>query len=336
MHETHPQKCFSGNTLEIFESYLEGRNVDSGIWFKTRRLVISNRLNDPEICDCYSLWLPLTDIRYETYDKRVLMEWSDCNHLCEERSGDSNLIFGYKYQPKKPNNKITVEFSDAAAAKSFIAVVICADLDPRFQEKSIILPGSQELYAFVVPKHYIPKHYVVHVLTKEGDRNELKLFIHRPDARLDVETNRRVSGAGPTLSVRFCGEVSTPNYISNITGKPSVEQGTEVKCEKAELVYTGYRLESPLIESDRVPHGEFIWVLYHIELRLTMKRLESRFDLLNGMEHLLLCCWGQSYQNEYGLCSKRLWVLEYHTLGVCRSSLESGRENHVPQACIQQ
>jgi hypothetical protein len=188
----------------------------------------------------------------------VALEWSDCNHPCEERSGDSNLIFSYKYQPKKPNNNITVEFSDTDAAKSFIAVVIRADLSPRFQKRSVVLSGFQELYAFEVPEHQNGKHYVVHVSTKEGDRNEMKLFIHRPDARIDVEINRRVPGVESMLSVRFCGKVSTPNYISNITEKPSIEKSNEVKCEKAELVYTEYRLESPLMESDRVPHGEFI------------------------------------------------------------------------------
>jgi hypothetical protein len=257
-HGTHSQECFSGNTLELFESYLEGKNENSGIWFKTRRLVISNRSNDPEICGCYSLWLPITDIRYTTYDMRVILEWSDCNHLCEERSGDSDLIFGYKYQPKKPNNTITVHFSDVAAATSFIAVVIRADLNPRFQERSIVLSGFQELYAYEVPEHQNGRHYVVHVSTKEGDRDELKLFIHRPNAKLDVEINRRISGAESMLSVKFCGKVSTPNYISNITAKPSIEQGTEVKCEKAGLVYTEYRLEFSLMEPVRVPHGEFI------------------------------------------------------------------------------
>jgi hypothetical protein len=232
--------------------------VDSGIWFKTRRLVISNRSNNPEINGCCSFWLPLTDIKYKTYDREVILEWSDCNHLCKERSGDSDLIFGYKYQPKKPNNKITVQFSDAAAAKSFIAVITRADLNPRFQEKSIVSSGFQELYAYEVPEHQNGRHYVVHVSTKEGDKDELKLFIHRPNAKLDVEINRCVSGAESMLSVKFCGKVSTPNYISNITGKPSVEKVPEVKCEKAELVYTEYRLKSPLIESDRVPHGEFI------------------------------------------------------------------------------
>jgi hypothetical protein len=258
MQNTHSQDCFSENTLQVFESYLEGKNVDSGIWFKTRRLVISYGSNDPEINGCYSFWLPITDIRYKTHDRRVILEWSDCNHLCKERSGDSDLIFGYKYQPKKPNNKITVQFSDAAAAKDFVAIVTRADQKSRFQERSVVLSELQELYAYEVPEHRNGKHYVVHVSTKEGDRDEMKLFIHRPNARLDVEINRRGSGADPMLSVKFCGKVSTPNYISNITERPSIEQGTKVECERAELVYTEYRLESSLMESDKVPHGEFI------------------------------------------------------------------------------
>jgi hypothetical protein len=294
---TRCENCDLENNLRVFESYLQGTDEDSGIWFKTRRLVMSYGLNNLRTSGCYSFWLPITDIWYEICDTKVILEWSDCNQLCEKRSGDSDLIFDYKYQPHKPNNKIIVQFSDTATAQNFVTVIISANLPSRLPWKRIVVLGSQELCAFEVPKHRIPKHYVVQILTRNGSREESKLFIHRPNASLDIWIDWPYPGAECVLSVKFCGRVSTPNYISNITGKPSSEKGTVAECSEAELVFGEYKLELPLIQtiySVQLPEGK-LCIAYSIRIKLTIRRFERHLVLLNRMERSLLCCYSQGY-----------------------------------------
>ncbi|KAF1927015.1 uncharacterized protein M421DRAFT_6573 [Didymella exigua CBS 183.55] len=221
--------------------------MTSGIWHKTRRLVISDKPSQVEVQRCNSFWLPLADIQYACRGTQVMLQWSDCNQTKEQRLGDSNLTYSRVYKPETPNNKVEIVFRDVVAAQAFIDVVTRANSGSSILWRRLGTPLTQELRLYKVQQK--PSHFIVHVSVPTvpgGDIVQSKLFIQQTDSILDIWTHSLVPGER-TLSVRFCGRVSTPNYSSDVNDKPSDDTATVARCSKAMLVFSEYKLDFPLI-----------------------------------------------------------------------------------------
>lgn len=235
------------NTVRVLESYMQGTTTTSGIWFKTRRLVISDRPSQFEARSCKSFWLPLADVQYACQDTQVTLQWSDCNQTKEQRVGDYNLIYSWIYRPETPNNEVTINFQDAKAAQMFIYVVTHANANSSIVWRRLGTPLTQELRLYKVDQ--FPSHYVIHASTPTtpgANTVQSRLFIQQTDSILDIWTSSLVPTADRTLSLRFCGRVSRPNYTSDINDRPSNNPATVARCAKASLVFSEYQLDFAL------------------------------------------------------------------------------------------
>jgi hypothetical protein len=237
-------QCTSlNNRLRLFESFLEGNAATSGIWNKTRRLVISDKPDRTGVQTCRSFWVPLADLQYTCYGTEVLLRWSDCNQKKETRLGDSNLTFSRIYVPTAPNNELRMTFQDSVAVQKFIYFATHVDLNAAILWRRIGTPSTQELRVFKAAQ--APIHYVLHVSRPKGHEITSKMFIQQTNPVFDIWTHPLASVAGCGLSVRFCGRVSTPHYHSDVVDKPSDDKRAIGRCARSSLVFDAYTLTWP-------------------------------------------------------------------------------------------
>lgn len=237
-------ECTSlNNTLRLFEGFLQGDATTSGIWNKTRRLVISDKPGRTDVRICKSMWLPLADLQYTCYGTEVVLRWSDCNQKRKTRLGDSNLTFSRVYTPLAPNNEVHITFRDNAAVQRFIYCITHADLDTAILWRRIGTPSTQELRVFKARQK--PTHYVLHVSKPKGHEIASKMFIQEANPVFDIWSHLSPVAAGCGLSIRFCGEVSTPNYLSSVVDKPSDDESVIGRCARSTLVFDTYTLTFP-------------------------------------------------------------------------------------------
>lgn len=313
--ETDNECTSLDNSVHIFESYLEGTRTTSGIWTKTRRLVISYKSSHLDMRICKSLWLPLADIQYACQGTQVILRWSDCDQIKEQRQGDSNLIYSRVYEPEKPNNEVNIVFNDAMAAQKFIYVVTHAESDTAIPWRRLGTPHTQELRVFRVQKMH-PNHYVLHVSKLNGNHVQSKLFIQQTDSILDIWTHPLASTAERALSVRFCGRVSTPNYYSNVIDKPSDDESLIAKCSKAVLVFSKYQLDfalAPNTDNAGLPTSKSICFSSCTEDTLMISRLTGNPRLFDKLDDPLSRFWCKSLCA--GRVQERLRLRRCHSLG---------------------
>jgi hypothetical protein len=300
----------------LFESYLPRMRNSSAVWTKTRRLVISDVPIHLGMRRCKSLWVPLADIQYTCDGREVTLRWSDCDQRKEQRSGDSNLTYSRVYQPKDPNIKVSIVFSNAEAAQRLIYVVTHAELDETISWERFGTAHVQELRGFQVKT--TPNYCVLHVSQRKGIGVESKLFIQRTPSILDVWTHPLTSVLGPPniISLRFCSLVSTPHYYSNVIDAPSDDNSVIAECSKADLVFSEYRLDFSLTQNTDaagVPNGNIACFLDYTEEVLNMPRFTEHPRVLNSLDDSLSRFRCQS------LCAacnrKRLRLCRSHSLG---------------------
>ena len=104
---------YSSCGLRLYES------TDEKCWKTTRRLVISSTAEDDFDIECLSYWLPLDQIQLTVQDGEVTMTWSDCGQLMDKTEGSWDTKYYFIYNATRPNRKLTLEFENVLAARTF-------------------------------------------------------------------------------------------------------------------------------------------------------------------------------------------------------------------------
>ncbi|KAF3052365.1 hypothetical protein E8E11_010931 [Didymella keratinophila] len=146
--------------------------------------------------------------------------------------------------PERPNNEITVIFRDETTAQIFLRTVTHAISDASLQWQTVGLPHMQELRA--IKAQQSPAHFIVHISAWKGNETASTMFILWQDPIFDLHTHCRPPKTERTLMTRFCGRVSTPRYLSNVTNRPSDDKTVVATCSRADLVFSEYKLELSL------------------------------------------------------------------------------------------
>lgn len=248
------------NMLHVYESYLRQSNGRYRVWLKTRRLVVSQRSNTTDTPQCYSFWLPLTDISSAMEENRLTLRWSDCNQWRTSPLRNNKQSCDCIYDPENLNNEITLCFSDTEAAVVFLnnLCAVYSDCDGVKEWRNVEVVDQQRMLAVAVWDETDIIYRIACVATdKSALYNTFQVFIHWPDLDLDIRIEPSQANKQRSMVIRF-DQVSTPNYTSNVVNEPWVDESKIARCVASDLVLGAYSMEFPFEPSSpsRIADGK--------------------------------------------------------------------------------
>lgn len=138
------------------------------IWWVTRRLVVSYLTGTPEFRHCSSFWLPLSDLQFVVSEDgtEITLHWSDCNQMIQRRSPNYGQHYDWCYDPKSPNNHLTLQFNTEAETQKLIEILRLPYEDGQTVShgQSVKISDSSQLNVFDVGRTGV-RNYRVATLT---------------------------------------------------------------------------------------------------------------------------------------------------------------------------
>ncbi|KAF2797481.1 hypothetical protein K505DRAFT_139611 [Melanomma pulvis-pyrius CBS 109.77] len=244
-------KCEIGeNKVQIYETLPEDPNTGNAqipmMWWVTRRLVISYLSGTPEMRRCSSFWLPLADIQFITSGPEVTLRWSDCNQMTQRSSGNYSTHYDWLYNPKQPNNGLTLRFNDISDAQRFIDTVRLPYEEGITVSRGlrIDVSDSTEVQIFDIGRQGVRNYRVAILANVKNTIVTSKLFIQWPELDLNIQIQR--STADDYQMIVECKNVSTPTYHSDVRGEPAVDYRKIARFNKALQLKTGFTVAFPI------------------------------------------------------------------------------------------
>jgi hypothetical protein len=259
--ETNEHCGLRRNMLHLYESYSRPNSEKYRIWLKTRRMVVSHRIESSGEQLCSSFWLPLTDLTFVLEDSSLTLHWSDCNKWNVRCIGNNRQSCDCIYDSDDPNNEITVLFTNANEAIAF-RDNLCAvynDANGVTEWRSVEVTGQQTLNTAVVQSQDTDPYRLACLLTHSSlSTSKFRLFIHWPDVDLDIRILSEYEGAQSAMAVRF-DQMSTPHYVSDIFNEPWIDKSRTARYKTSELVFGAYSMIFPFgtSSSSSLPEGRY-------------------------------------------------------------------------------
>lgn len=245
------------NKVQIYESPPEDPGIKNGqipmMWWVTRRLVISYLAGSPKTRRCASFWLPLADVQFIRAGPEVTLRWSDCNQMTQRSSGNYSQHYDWLYNPKSPNNGLSIRFHDDINAQRYIDT-----LRLPYEDGAIVSHGrtidaspSSEVQVFDVRKRGVRNYRIAVVTNNKASLVTSKLFIQWPDLDLSIHVDS-FPPAGYQMTVEL-QNVSTPTYYSDVRGEPAVDHKKTGRFYKAFKIKAGFAVTFPIDMGHGVP-----------------------------------------------------------------------------------
>jgi hypothetical protein len=260
--ETSDHCGLGQNMLHLYESYSRPNLEKHRIWLKTRRLVVSHRIESSGKQVCSSFWIPLTDIYFISEDSSLTLRWPDCNKWDVRLIGNNKQSCDCIYDSDNPNNEITLLFTNPeeaiASRESFRAIYNDADGVTQWQSVEII--GQQTLDTAVVQNRDADTYRLACLLTQSSlSTSRFQVFIHWPHIDLDIRIISEYEGAQSAMAVRF-DQISTPHYVSDIVNEPWIDESRTARYKASELVFGAYSMRFPFgaSSSSSLPEGKYL------------------------------------------------------------------------------
>lgn len=248
------------NMLHVYESYSRQSNGKYRVWLKTRRLVISQGHHSAARQQCFSFWLPLTDITSAVDGKALTLKWSDCNQWRASPLRNNKQSCDCIYNPDSLNNEIVVSFPDTEITIAFLSN-LCAvynDYNGVEEWRNVEIVDRQRLLAVDIRDQTKIEYRIACLATYRSNLySTFQVFLHWPDLdlhiriELDEEKNER------SMVLRF-DSVSTPNYTSNVVNEPWIDKSKVAQCVASDLVLGAYSMVFPFESTSpcRIPEGK--------------------------------------------------------------------------------
>ncbi|KAJ4984610.1 dual specificity mitogen-activated protein kinase kinase 1 [Stagonosporopsis vannaccii] len=247
------------NVLHVYESYSRQSNDKYRVWLKTRRLVVSQGCDATAKAQCYSFWLPLTDIASAVEENRLTLKWSDCNQWRTSPLRNNKQTCDCVYNPENLNNEITISFPDPEAAVAFLnnLCAVYSDCDGVKEWRNVEIIDHQRLLAVDVQDQAKVAYRIACLATyKSALYSTFQVFIHWPDLDLDIRVESSHANSQHSMVIRF-DQVSTPNYTSDVANEPWVDKSKVARCIASNLVLGTYSMAFPYEpgSASRIPDG---------------------------------------------------------------------------------
>lgn len=240
-----PKECEVGeNKIQIYETLPEDPSKANTqmpmIWWITRRLVISYLSGNPGIRRCSSFWVPLADLQFTSSGTEVILHWSDCNQITKKRSGNYRRFYDWLYNPKQPNNSLTIRFHNTNDVEQFLDVIRLPFEDGITvkNKREVKISQSEALHILDIGRRGV-RNYRAATLTRWNDTlARSKLYIQWPELDLDIHI-LKVSQSKAMEEYQLCVQlhnVSTPTYHSDVRELPAPQHDRVARFSEALII----------------------------------------------------------------------------------------------------